>query len=135
MIKKSDVEEQKYTLVEVVLGIVIVGVILGVITLFTERKVYNLLGSIYGSGIAIVLSVHMWITVNRAFELIADDVSRYITKNYVMRMCIAAFLMLVIIYLNFGNYLFAMAGIFSLKVSAYLQPLTHKLLKCIAKGE
>lgn len=135
MIKKSDVEAQKYILLEVIMGICIAGVLVMILAMFTDNRIYNLIGLLYGMAVAMGLGIHMWMTTNRAFELIYEDISRYITKNYFLRMCLVALFMLIIIYFNFGSYLFALVGIFTLKVSAYLQPLTHKLLKCIAKGE
>lgn len=129
--------DEKYILPEMIVGIIVINAILAIpVAIFLDGVVYNLLGLLYGVIVAIAMSAHMWNSVERALELNESDARRHMVKSYMLRTFIAIAVVIFVAILGVGNYFLTFIGILSLKVSAYIQPLTHKFFKkYIAKGE
>lgn len=115
------------TLFELWLGIVVFGAIcfLGVIFV-PDRFSYCICLSI-GILTALAASFHMWFSLNKSLELEEDAATKKARLGYLIRYFSLA-VILVVTGIFFGSYvLAAFAGIIGIKVSAYLQPFTHKI--------
>lgn len=115
-------------LIELLLGIGIYG-ILGqlLILIFAKGKLYESVGFLAGLALAVVMIIHMAIAIENSVELEEEGALKYIRKTYIIRIVCLLVVFLLLFFLKLGDVVAALFGILSLKVSAYLQPFTHKV--------
>ena len=115
------------TLLEMQIGMLFFGLVcqLGGV-LFVERQGMYAVSLWFGVVFAIAASIHMYRTLDRALWY-GKDASGMVTRGYLFRYVMVA-VVLVLICMTEAMYPLAFfLGYMSLKVTAYLQPLTHKL--------
>lgn len=116
------------TLIELLAGIFLVGVIGQIVCLiFFENHVYNAVGLWSGVLLSAGLAIHMQRSVEDALDLNADSADKYMRRSYMTRALAVCVVIGVVIYYEWGNPLTVLAGIFALKLAAYMQPLMHKV--------
>ncbi len=115
---------------ELILGIIAFGILVQVIGLiFFHEKVLYATGLWIGTATAIVMAVHMAYTLGIVLCL-GEEKAPGKQRYYAMiRYLLAVLAVLAVFYFKIGNPLTCIAGIMGLKAGAYLQPLTHKLLR------
>ncbi|MBQ6095236.1 MAG: ATP synthase subunit I [Lachnospiraceae bacterium] len=116
------------TVLEMELGIIALGILFQLGSVFfpgsrLERAVSLLLGSVL-AGVAVL---HMYRTLDRALDLDAGDAQKAIYKGYVLRYVFFALVLVLSALTGYLNPLLIFLGYMTLKFTAYLQPLTHKL--------
>ena len=116
------------TVLEMELGIIVLGILFQLGSVFfpgsrLERAVSLLLGSVL-AGVAVL---HMYRTLDRALDLDAGDAQKAIYKGYVLRYVFFALVLVLSALTGWLNPLLIFLGYMTLKFTAYLQPLTHKL--------
>ena len=116
------------TVLEMELGIIALGILFQLGSVFfpgsrLERAVSLLLGSV----LAAVAVLHMYRTLDRALDLDAGDAQKAIYKGYVLRYVFFALVLVLSALTGWLNPLLIFLGYMTLKFTAYLQPLTHKL--------
>jgi hypothetical protein len=116
------------TVLEMELGIIALGILFQLGSVFfpgsrLERAVSLLLGSVL-AGVAVL---HMYHTLDRALDLDAGDAQKAIYKGYVLRYVFFALVLVLSALTGWLNPLLIFLGYMTLKFTAYLQPLTHKL--------
>ena len=116
------------TVLEMELGIIALGILFQLGSVFfpgsrLERAVSLLLGSVL-AGVAVL---HMYRTLDRALDLDAGDAQKAIYKGYVLRYVFFALVLVLSALTGWINPLLIFLGYMTLKFTAYLQPLTHKL--------
>lgn len=123
------------TLIELLIGIVFVGIIWQCVCLvFFKRHLYNAIGLWVGVFLAIGMAIHMQRSIEDGLDLSGDAGVKHMQKSSVVRMVIACVVMAVVLYKEWGNPLTLLAGVMTLKLAAYLQPLVHRVLQKIRKG-
>jgi accessory gene regulator protein AgrB len=106
-----------------------------IILIFTKHKIYNSIGYAYGVLLSIAMVVHMTISVEQAMSFGERQADKHIKKTTLIRL-MACMVALVVFAALATECIFGMlVGIMALKVSAYLQPFTHKVLARKSKGE
>lgn len=80
----------------------------------------------FGVAFAVAGSIHMCRTLDRAL-LCGSDASGIVTRGYLFRYFLVAAVLVVIAVTGVMEPLVFFLGYMSLKVTAYLQPITHKL--------
>lgn len=80
----------------------------------------------FGIAFAFAASVHMYRTLERAMASGADA-SKLMTRGYLFRYGMIAFVLILVSLTEILNPLVIFLGYMSLKVTAYIQPFTHKL--------
>ena len=116
------------TLKELVTGIILIGVIEQIVSLFLSKNyLYNAVGLWAGIAIATGMAIHMKRSIEDALDFGEEGAVKQIRKSYAARMTGAFLVMAVVIYFDLGNPLALLAGLIPLKISAYLQPHMHKL--------
>lgn len=96
---------------------------------FAEDKTSYSLGLWIGVLMAACMAVHMDWSLQRAFDFDSAIAQKMIVKQNLIRYgCVVAACALVMLS-GFLNPLSAFLGLMGLKVSAYLQPFTHKLIR------
>lgn len=115
------------TLLEMHLGMVFFGIICQAAGVwFVEAKGNYALSLWFGVAFAVAGSIHMCRTLDRAL-LSGGEASGIVTRGYLFRYIMVAAVLIVISVTEAMNPLVFFLGYMSLKVTAYLQPLTHKL--------
>ena len=123
---------------ELVLGIVIYGIIVELAGVwFVADKLRYSTGLLIGISLAIGMAVNIAIVIRDAVEIYGEDGARnrVIIKS-VLRYLIVVVVFFVMMKFRLGNLFTAFIGVLGLKISAYLQPFTHKvILKLQGRGD
>lgn len=122
---------------ELLIGNFVYYIVGQIIVLFTVRsKLYVSLGFTLGFLISVFMIIHMTIALEQAMCFNEKGADRHIRKTTAVRMLISLAALILIGITDIGNIVAALFGIMALKVSAYLQPFTHKVLarKSTEKG-
>lgn len=93
------------------------------------------LGVLLGAVAAGLMLRHLYAAVDRALDMDAERATKYMKKSATLRILMAGAALAVgaffpAIFHMFGVFM----GVLCLKFTAYLQPLTHKVLKFLSKG-
>lgn len=123
--------------IELIIGNVIY-YILGqiLILIFADRRLNVSVGFILGVVISVLMTVHMTIAIEQAMSFNERGADRHVKKTTAVRMILCFVALIAIGITHVGDIVAALFGVMALKVSAYLQPLTHKVLarKSTEKG-
>ena len=115
---------------ELVLGIVIYGMLVEFAGVwFVADKLRYSTGLLIGISLAIGMAINIAVVIRDAVEIYGEDgaKNRVIIKS-VLRYLIVVVVFFVMMKFNLGNLFTAFIGVLGLKVSAYLQPFTHKVI-------
>lgn len=128
----TDVENVKgkfdRTLLELWAGIIAMGVLGQTVMFFVKQKVYFTIGWWYGVVLSLFMAWHMWRALDKGLDL-GEGASSYLTKANIIRYVIVAIAYILLAVIDFGDPIAAFVGVLMLKVSAYIQPFTHKIFK------
>ena len=117
------------TLLDLVFGVIIYGIMLEVIGLLVvENPLSYSLGLFLGCGVAIFLSIRMYVTLDEALDMDEKSATRYITKQGIFRavvMLVAAAIGMVVPFISF---IAVIIGILGLKIAAYLHGVTNQYI-------
>lgn len=120
------------TLLELSVGIIVWGILCqGTAVWFVSDKTGYSLGLWMGTMLALAAGVHMWWALDKALDFARDTAVKMMTKYNILRYVVIVVVMALIMMSGFANPLAAFLGLMGLKVSAYLQPFTHKILSYI----
>lgn len=123
------------TLIELLMGILVVGVVCQLVCLlFFKQYVYNAVGLWTGVAVATGMAVHMQRSIEDGLDLMGDSGVKHMQKASATRMLVACAVMAVVMYYNWGNPLTLLLGVMALKLAAYMQPFMHRVLEKISKG-
>lgn len=118
------------TLWELILGILLYGCICQIIGLFfVENKFSYSTGLWVGLLTAVAAAIHMWWSLDRALDLDEGTAGKKLQAQSIVRYAIIVMVMAITMISGVTNPLAAFLGIMGLKVAAYLQPFTHKLIR------
>lgn len=116
---------------ELVLGIIVYGIVVELAGVwFVADKLRYTTGLLVGILIACGMAINMAIVLQDAVDIYGEShaQSKIIAKS-VLRYVVVVIVFFVMLKWNLGNLVTAFTGVFGLKVSAYLQPFTHKAIK------
>ena len=123
---------------ELVLGILIYGVIVELAGVwFVADKLRYSSGLLIGISLAVGMAINIAVVIRDAVEIYGEDgaKNRVIIKS-VLRYLIVVIVFFVMMKYNLGNLFSAFIGVLGLKISAYLQPFTHRtILKLHGKSD
>ena len=116
------------TVLEMELGILAIFVLSQVVSvIFPGDRLARAVSLLIGSVAAALAVLHMYRTLDRALDLDEKNASKAIYQGYLVRYLAAAVILLGTALIQSLNPLLTFWGYMSLKLTAYLQPLTHKL--------
>lgn len=122
---------------ELVLGIILYGVVIELAGVwFVTDKLRYSTGLLIGILLAAGMAINMAVVLQDAVDLYGGEHAqgRIIAKS-ILRYLIVVIVFFVMMKFEFGNLFSAFIGVLGLKVAAYMQPLTHKLvLKLQGRG-
>ena len=120
--KKHDI------LTELLTGIISLGILIQIgMAIAFENYLYNAIGLWVGIGVAIFMAIHLKRSIEDELDLGEEGAMKHARTAYATRMLITFIVLGVVIYFKLGNPITVVIGIFPLKLSAYLQPLIHKI--------
>lgn len=118
------------TVWELIIGIVSVSILLELIGLiFVPQKGSYTIGLALGMLTAVGMVIHMNISIEKAMDIGGGHAKGYMVKAYAIRTAVVLVIIACVGILKFGNLLSLLFGIMTLKVAAYLQPITHKFIE------
>lgn len=123
------------TVLEMDLGILFLGVLGQVIGAFFVKDQAMYAKSLwFGVLLALAATYHMYRSLDRALDQSEKTAQKMIIRGYILRYVMLIFFLLVIMKTEVMNPLvFFLAYVISMKVTAFLQPLTHKLCNKVFK--
>jgi hypothetical protein len=114
--------------VELLAGIISLGVLIQIIMAIAfEDYLYNAVGLWTGIGIACFVAIHLKRSIEDELDLGEEGAVKHARSAYATRTAITLAVIGIVIYFKVGNPFTVVLGIFPLKLSAYLQPLIHKI--------
>lgn len=118
---------------ELLLGIVAYGAAIQLAGIwFAEDKLQYSIGLWAGIALAMGMAVNMAIVILDTVDAMAEKRAYRKAALYsVLRYLVAVLAFLAVWYFGLGNVIAMFAGVMGLKASAYLQPITHKLIVAI----
>lgn len=107
-------------------GMLVFGIVCQVVGAFFTKDQLRYASSLwFGILFAVTASIHMAKTLDRALTA-GEAVSKIITRGYVFRYLMVIVILAVISVTDMMDTLIVFLGYMSLKITAYLQPFTHK---------
>lgn len=125
------------TLRELLCGMTFYGVVAQIICLIIDRShlMYTSLGLWIGIGAGALMGIHMKRNIEDALDYDERGAVKHMRKGYVFRYALVALLFGATIYFEVGNPITLLVGVMGLKIGAYIQPITHKVLKKLQKSK
>ena len=113
------------------LGIIVYGVIVELAGVwFVTDKVRYTTGLLIGISLACGMAVNIATVLRDAVELYGEDnAKKKIVAKSLLRYAVVVIVFFVMMKWNLGNLITAFIGVLGLKVSAYLQPFTHRVIQ------
>ena len=129
-------QETKQTLYELIIGVVLCGLLFLLGNIFADNRIAYTLGLLIGCLIAGVMSGHMYHALFQAMLYDEETAAKKVQKGTILRyVFMLAGLVAALALPEYISVIGVALGVLSLKFSAYLQPLTHKVLQnLINKG-
>lgn len=122
------------TLSEMITGMILFGIVCELIGIwFVPNRLKYTLGVWIGIAIAAFMASHMAWTFNSSIDKDGKTATGRVRLQAFLRYFVVLGLFAVLLFTDFTYPLAAFLGIMGLKVSAYLQPLIHKIFKAIKK--
>jgi DNA integrity scanning protein DisA with diadenylate cyclase activity len=117
------------TLFDLLIGIIMYGLLLLLLSFIlpSGNKMTYLLGSILGIVVSIFLSFHLYRSIDKSLYMNEKRAINYSRSMTIFRLLIMFVALILTLYLpTIFNTISVLLGIMSLKISAYLQPVTHR---------
>ena len=129
---ENKLDESKLTLCELVIGIVLFSMLELIVGVFFINKIICfILGIIVGTLSAIVIVNHMYSTIDKAIEAGEEAAEKIVRKGAMLRILGIFTIFFIVVYLHkYINVYAVFISMLNLKFSAYIQPLTNKLISC-----
>lgn len=117
------------TVLEMDLGILFLGALAQIIGVFIAKDKMMYAGSLWlGALLALAATYHMYRSLDLALDQPEKTAQKMIFRGYILRYVILIFILLVLMKTEVMNPLiFFFSYVICMKVTAFLQPLTHKL--------
>ena len=127
---------EHYTLIELWIGVLIFGMLIEAVLLTVfDEKMYHSAGLLIGLAGAILMAAHMEYTIGRALSAGEAGAEKTMRLGYLLRYFTAALLMIVAAVSGWANPITIFAGLMTLKLSAYIEPYTHKISEKVCGKE
>lgn len=129
------------TMVELIIGIAFYGIIVGMILtglyisgvpiekFFHDGVVDIFIGYVVGILYSVGVTIYMARTLEDAIGMAAGNATKHVRIGYAKRVICLIAIYVFMLFTKFGSVIAMLIGLLSLKLSAYMQPITHKFLK------
>lgn len=117
------------TVWELLLGILLSGIILEILgVMVVKDKLYYSAGLGIGIGLAIFMTFSISASVQKAVDVGEGGAKMKMISSYVIRTVVVLTVIVITGVMKLGHLVGLILGIMTLKVAAYIQPVTHKFL-------
>ena len=117
------------TLPELLAGILWYGlVVLLVGVWFVKNRWYYVSDLAIGILLAMGMAIHIAIVIRDSLELAEKGAKHRVTLHYILRYAVILVVFVVTAYFGLGSVVALFIGVMGLKVGAYLQPFTHRVV-------
>ena len=117
------------TLIELLVGIILLGTVMQCVCIFTSKDYFfDAVGLWAGIFVACFMAIHMQRSIEDELDLGEEGATSHARSAYVARMVVSLLVIGLVIWFKWGNPITLVIGIATLKISAYLQPQTHKVI-------
>lgn len=115
---------------ELILEIVVYGLLVQFIGVwFAEDKLRYSTGLWIGIAAAAGMAIHMAVVIYDTVDMaIEKQVRRRTTIFSLLRYIVLVLLFAIVLYFHLGNVIVMFIGVMGLKIAAYFQPFTHRLI-------
>lgn len=119
--------EKNRTLLEMNIGLVFWGLVCQLVGIFftSDRLIYSF-GIWFGIALGMVNVLHMYRTLDRALDL-GEAATKVIFRGYIIRYVMLVVILGILMVTNVINPLVVFLAYMGVKVTALIQPITHKL--------
>ena len=125
-------QETKHTLYELLAGVFLFFLLFLIGNIFVSNRLAYTLGLLIGCIIAGVMSGHMYHALEQAMLYDEETAAKKVQKGTILRFALMiAGLAAALVFPKWISIIGVALGVLSLKFSAYLQPLTHKVIQNI----
>lgn len=116
---------------EVLIGIILFGLVVQITGVwFVIDKLRYSTGLWIGIILAIGMVIHMAVVLEDAVSLLSEKRAKNkIIVQYILRYTVVVIVVVLVLYFKLGNMVTLFIGVMGLKVGAYLQPITHKVMQ------
>lgn len=115
-------------LLEMHTGILFLGIICRIVGAFiVQNQAFYAKSLWFGILLSMASAVHMYRSLDRALDYDEKNATKLIFRAYMIRYVLIVVIMLIIMVTEVLNPLVVFMAYMSLKVAAYIQPITHKL--------
>lgn len=115
------------TLLELWLGILAYGVVFEIVLLLFFRDPAYSIGLWIGVFLAVAGAFHMWWSLDRGLDLPEKEAVKSMGTQNIIRYVVLVLVLGALMFVDFANPIFAFCGYMGMKVSAYLNPLIHRI--------
>lgn len=117
------------TVWELLLGILFSGIVLEIAgTMIVRDKLYYTIGLGAGVLLAVFMTFSIHSSVVKAVDAGERGAKAKMITSYVFRTVLVVAVIIIVGVMKLGNIVGLLLGIMTLKVAAYIQPITHKFL-------
>lgn len=121
--------KENETLRELLLGTSVFYVpVLLILLIFTKQKWFYIAGLTAGYLVSMFMAVHMAYTLEIGVTFSEKDATAYFRRKTMLRYGVVCILVAVIGLTECASPITAIVGIMGIKIGAYLQPITHKVV-------
>lgn len=123
------------TVWELLAGILFSGAVLLLIGILAAGdKVYFAAGLGIGVLVAIFMTIHIYVSIEKSIDVGEGGARNSVIISYVIRTLVLLASILITGIFKLGSLVGLLLGILTLKVAAYIQPVTHKFIEGIKSG-
>ena len=127
---------EHYTLIELWIGVLVFGIVAEIVLLAAfDNKAYHSAGLLVGVIGAIAMAAHMEHTINRALSVGEAGAEKTMRLGYLLRYFTAALVMIAAALSGWADPITIFVGLMTLKLSAYIEPYTHKISEKVCGKE
>lgn len=128
--------ESRHVLIEILVGIMLYFVIGAIILLFVP---VDTLPAVLGLLLGVILNFASMIHIAYVTEVVVNmrnrkEASQYSIVRYLIRLLIMGAVIVLAFFTKYLNMLTLVIGLFGIKMGAYLQPYTHRILERYVYG-
>ena len=110
------------------INILLCGIIVEIVfLLFTKDKFNFTISMVIGLFLACIMAIHMSVILEIALDRGSEGAMKYMMMHNIIRYIVLLIIFALIIWSGYLNPLYAFLGLITLKLGAYLVPITSKI--------
>lgn len=126
---KALIRRTNETLIELMAGIVVIAVLLLAAGIFIPADTVQFeLGVLLGIAYALILVIHMTVTIENSLDMPPEDGAKYAKRSYFVRLVLTIAVVIAGLKLPFVHFAGVFLGMMSVKVSVWIRPAVRKYL-------